>query len=135
MVARIAYVAIGIMSVVAGVSSFRGHHFSIWPWLGVWTALCLLLHRTYNVLLFPIYALQAYLMSLWMTFGGKERTLDSVVIATASTYILGRAAFFYQGNSNSPSTVDISGAYTGYVANGQFLNNLAAHEYSPLIDS
>jgi hypothetical protein len=33
----------------------------------------------------------------------------------AAAFLFGRAAFFYQGNSNSPSTIDISGAYTGYV--------------------
>ena len=44
-----------------------------------------------------------------------------VWVAAAMAYFLGRAAFFMQGNSNSPSTIDISGAYTGCVLSAPLL--------------
>jgi hypothetical protein len=146
-------------------------------WMATFAALCYLLHRTHNVCLMPIYAIQLHIVyamanqSSTPVFSqsevatptdsqqeihqlvrkqskdnsiadplsppsenkagevhsshpitkGNTGTSSHLIGAEptfgvfAAAFLFGRAAFFYQGNSNSPSTIDISGAYTGYV--------------------
>ncbi|XP_067944546.1 GPI ethanolamine phosphate transferase 2-like [Watersipora subatra] len=69
-----------------------------------WVLLTTVLHRTVNLPLVALVSVSEYLLS--------RAQLDDFM-RTHLYFWLGQASFFYQGNSNSISTVDISSGYKG----------------------
>lgn len=106
-----------------GQTAFSSLHRAVALGLGAFGALCLLLHKPHNLVLIPVYGLQLAAFREWTVHQHQREAdhLTTVTTTSAMAYMLGRAAFFVLGNSNSPSTIDISGAYAGYVYSARTL--------------
>lgn len=125
-VARATYAGIAAMvvsclscctSAKPGQTAFSSLHRAMALGLGAFGALCLLLHKPHNLVLIPVFGLQLAAFRQWAVHEHRQKGdyLTTVTTTSAMAYLLGRAAFFALGNSNSPSSIDISGAYAGYV--------------------
>ncbi len=73
--------------------------------------LMILLVRPHNICLCALVFLQEHCLSIYL-LKAEGRPFSASVI-TLLYYWMGQAAFYYQGNSNSISTVDVSSGYIG----------------------
>lgn len=104
---RIVLVMLLLVSVFGG----RRGLLASWVWLGV--VVC----RPANLPVWVGVTLLTTLLSHWLCAeesggSGEFATADRSLRIAALFYSVGRAAFFYMGNSNSPATVDIASGYT-----------------------
>ncbi|EGG13771.1 transmembrane protein [Cavenderia fasciculata] len=84
----------------------------------------LLLHKTHNMFLFTIMGAigHYYLKYLLEDTGRRAKSgIVGVIVGMMALNWLGQFGYFALGNSNSLSTIDISGAYTGLIEYNQYL--------------
>ncbi|ELU10380.1 hypothetical protein CAPTEDRAFT_94413 [Capitella teleta] len=106
--ARIAYSCILLLTASSVYQTLKGH--SSWKGLqSSWVLLMSLLLRPHNLTLVAV----IYLQSKCLGYISRHfRRMPSEFLAIMYSW-MGSAAFFYQGNSNSVSSVDVSAGYVG----------------------
>ncbi|XP_046746051.1 GPI ethanolamine phosphate transferase 2-like [Diprion similis] len=83
-----------------------------------WVMASTMLHRPYNVVLLPIQILFSIVIHAALR-GNKNRN-----IITHIFYWLGNVFYFYQGNSNNLSTIDIAAGYVGVESYNIYITGL-----------
>ncbi|XP_076360999.1 phosphatidylinositol glycan anchor biosynthesis class G [Tachypleus tridentatus] len=73
-----------------------------------WVLLSCLLHRSHNIPMFALLVCEEQIT--WMIFRGLTK---NITVLTTVYFWMGMASFFFQGNSNSLSTIDVSSGYVG----------------------
>ncbi|CAH1774450.1 unnamed protein product [Owenia fusiformis] len=104
--ARSVFVIMAVLLVIGWRQ--RKHHYIYEALLSVWLLLMCLLLRPHNI---PIVALSCIQESCLRAILPYIST--SLPLLTLVYHWMGQASFFYQGNSNSISTVDVSAGYVG----------------------
>ena len=110
-IARLAYAAVFVL---VGTSFASKGKVSNWSRTGTlivgFIGVQLLVQRIHNMLPVSMMACVMALMSSWLLFFPRPKSLFCSIL---TLLWIGKFGFFAQGNSNSVATVDISGAYTG----------------------
>eukprot|EP01133_Synstelium_polycarpum_P013890 gene13890-16385_t len=143
-VARFAYLCVAFLMLIAGTFPFFSkndrtvnspqNHTPSWfivtlkfvPTLITvnMTMMFLLLHKPHNMFLFTIMGFigHYYLKYLLEDTGRRARSgMTGVVVGMICIHWLGQFGYFAFGNSNSLSSIDISGAYTGLIDYNQYI--------------
>ncbi|XP_012258399.2 GPI ethanolamine phosphate transferase 2-like isoform X2 [Athalia rosae] len=91
-----------------------------------WVTVTAMLHRPYNVVLLPIQLLFSIVIHRAL------RGSDSRDIVVHIHYWLGNIFYFYQGNSNNLSTIDVAAGYVGMESYNPYVTGLflAINTYS-----